>query len=215
MKEWRAKGEEGAAPLADVFDFADLELWKSNSFAALRPRLTLHVRAVIAELEYRLAYEIGRNRAQPFCGLGATKEHGKRRPRTGRPKHPRRSAKLRRSSPGRGRFWAASIGRSRSLHDDVLGIDIGLASAIALIAESGELIEIHDMPTLEDGPRNRATINAPLLAAMSRRAAQRAPMSNGSVRGPPMALCRPSPSGRCTHRKLASVLGRRRRHGRD
>jgi hypothetical protein len=69
----------------------------------------------------------------------------------------------------------------------VLGIDIGLASAIALIAESGELIEIHDMPTLEDGPRNRATINAPLLAAMSRRAAQRAPMSNGSGRGPPTA----------------------------
>ena len=48
----------------------------------------------------------------------------------------------------------------------VLGIDIGLAGAVALIAESGELIEIHDMPTLEDGPRNRATINAPLLAAI-------------------------------------------------
>jgi hypothetical protein len=48
----------------------------------------------------------------------------------------------------------------------VLAIDIGLAGAVAVIAESGELIEIHDMPTLEDGPRNRATINAPLLAAI-------------------------------------------------
>jgi hypothetical protein len=79
MKEWEARCAEDAAPplyeaLADAFDFGDAELWKSNSFAALRPRLTLHVRCVIAELEYRLAYEIGRSRSQPFCGIGATKE---------------------------------------------------------------------------------------------------------------------------------------------
>jgi hypothetical protein len=79
-KEWKARWAEDAAPplyetLADVFGFADAELWKSNSFAALRPRLTLHVRAVIAELEFKLAFEIGRGRSQPFCGLGASKEH--------------------------------------------------------------------------------------------------------------------------------------------
>jgi hypothetical protein len=79
MNEWRARSAEDAAPplyetLADAFDFADPELWKSNSFAALRPRLELHVRTVIAELEYKLAYEIGRSRSQPFCGLGAAKE---------------------------------------------------------------------------------------------------------------------------------------------
>jgi hypothetical protein len=77
----------------------------------------------------------------------------------------------------------------------VLAIDIGLAGAVAVIAESGELIEIHDMPTLEDGPRNRATINAPFLAAIVAKSGAPKLMSNGSVRGPQMALCRPSPSG--------------------
>jgi hypothetical protein len=37
--------------LNEVFDFADPELWKSNSFAALRPRLIIHLEAVVAELE--------------------------------------------------------------------------------------------------------------------------------------------------------------------
>jgi hypothetical protein len=62
MKEWKARVEEDNAPplyeaLADAFDFADPELWKSNSFAALRPRLALHVRRVIAGLEKDLAWE--------------------------------------------------------------------------------------------------------------------------------------------------------------
>ena len=66
MKAWRAEEEEDNAPplyeaLADAFDFADPELWKSNSFTALRPRLTLHVRHVIARLEYELISEIGRS----------------------------------------------------------------------------------------------------------------------------------------------------------
>jgi hypothetical protein len=30
----------------------DPELWKSNSFSALRPRLTIHLSAVVAELEH-------------------------------------------------------------------------------------------------------------------------------------------------------------------
>jgi hypothetical protein len=53
---WETKRLEDAAQpvyevLNDVFDFADPELWKSNSFAALRPRLILHLEAVVANLE--------------------------------------------------------------------------------------------------------------------------------------------------------------------
>lgn len=47
----------------------------------------------------------------------------------------------------------------------VLGIDVGSKGAIALVeSDTGELIEVHDMPTLEDGPANRAAVNPPLLA---------------------------------------------------
>jgi hypothetical protein len=79
MKEWEAETEEADAPplyeaRADAFNFADPELWKSHSFAALKPRLELHVRAVIAELESDLARQIRRSRSQLFCGLGAAKE---------------------------------------------------------------------------------------------------------------------------------------------
>jgi hypothetical protein len=38
--------------LHEVFDFADPELWKSNTFAMLRPRLIIHLQAIIAHLEY-------------------------------------------------------------------------------------------------------------------------------------------------------------------
>jgi hypothetical protein len=80
QKAWQAKWEEEKAPplyeaLADAFDFADPELWKSNSFASLRPRLVRHVGCVIAELEADLAYQLRKSRSQPFCGLSATKEH--------------------------------------------------------------------------------------------------------------------------------------------
>jgi hypothetical protein len=39
---------------AEAFDLADPDLWKSNSFAMVRPRLLLEVQAVIARLEYEL-----------------------------------------------------------------------------------------------------------------------------------------------------------------
>jgi hypothetical protein len=48
----------------------------------------------------------------------------------------------------------------------VIGVDIGNTGAIALLTEAGELVDVVDMPTLNDGPRHRATINAPLLAAI-------------------------------------------------
>jgi hypothetical protein len=71
----KGRGRRSAASLRDARgDFADPELWKSNSFAALRPRLAVHVRHVSVELEHDLAYEIRRSRSQPFCGLNATKE---------------------------------------------------------------------------------------------------------------------------------------------
>jgi hypothetical protein len=53
--------------LAEAFDFADAKLWKSNSFAMLRPRLVIHVRARVAGLESDLAYEVDRSHQQPFA----------------------------------------------------------------------------------------------------------------------------------------------------
>ena len=46
----------------------------------------------------------------------------------------------------------------------ILGIDIGVQGAIALLNEDGALREIDDMPVLRDGPAGRRAINAPLLA---------------------------------------------------
>jgi hypothetical protein len=48
--------EQEAPPLhellAESFDLADPELWKSNSFASLKPRLIVYLEAVIAQLEW-------------------------------------------------------------------------------------------------------------------------------------------------------------------
>lgn len=49
----------------------------------------------------------------------------------------------------------------------ILGIDVGLCGAIAVVdSETLELLEVHDMPTLDDGPAGRRSVNAPLLAAI-------------------------------------------------
>jgi hypothetical protein len=45
----------------------------------------------------------------------------------------------------------------------VLGIDIGVSGAIAVLSD-GAIVQVHDMPILRDGPKNRASVNAPLLA---------------------------------------------------
>jgi len=47
-----------------------------------------------------------------------------------------------------------------------LGIDIGVQGAIAILDQSGALVEIRDMPVLQDGPAGRRAVNAPLLAAI-------------------------------------------------
>jgi crossover junction endodeoxyribonuclease RuvC len=46
----------------------------------------------------------------------------------------------------------------------VLGVDIGNAGALALIDETGALIDVADMPILRDGPAGRPAVNGPLLA---------------------------------------------------
>jgi crossover junction endodeoxyribonuclease RuvC len=46
----------------------------------------------------------------------------------------------------------------------LLGIDPGLEGAVALLTPSGELIAIHDLPTLRDGPAGRRRVNPVLLA---------------------------------------------------
>ena len=48
----------------------------------------------------------------------------------------------------------------------ILGVDIGVQGALALITPAGELIDVWDMPCLEDGPKHRRTVNAPLLAEL-------------------------------------------------
>jgi crossover junction endodeoxyribonuclease RuvC len=45
-----------------------------------------------------------------------------------------------------------------------IGIDIGISGGIAVLSASGELIEVHAMPCLADGPAGRRAVNAPLLA---------------------------------------------------
>ena len=45
-----------------------------------------------------------------------------------------------------------------------LGVDIGASGALALLEDNGQLVDVWDMPCLFDGPKNRRTVNAPLLA---------------------------------------------------
>lgn len=60
MARWRARwdlesDDRQAQPLwealHEVFDFGDPELWRSNCFAVPKPRLVVHLRAVVAKLE--------------------------------------------------------------------------------------------------------------------------------------------------------------------
>lgn len=51
--------------MSEVFDFADPELWKSNSFAALRPRLITHLEMAVAQLNDARLYNARRMQTQP------------------------------------------------------------------------------------------------------------------------------------------------------
>jgi crossover junction endodeoxyribonuclease RuvC len=46
----------------------------------------------------------------------------------------------------------------------ILGVDIGVRGALALLSDDGQLVDVWDMPCLHEGAKNRRTINAPLLA---------------------------------------------------
>lgn len=48
----------------------------------------------------------------------------------------------------------------------ILGIDPGVDGAVAVLTPAGELVEVVDMPTLQDGAKGRRTVNAGLLAAV-------------------------------------------------
>jgi crossover junction endodeoxyribonuclease RuvC len=48
----------------------------------------------------------------------------------------------------------------------VVGIDVGIGGALALLDQDGRLLELEDMPVLHDGSGGRAAVNAPLLAAI-------------------------------------------------
>jgi len=50
----------------------------------------------------------------------------------------------------------------------ILGVDIGLSGALAILSEEGELLAIDDMPALADGTAKRRTINPILLASILR-----------------------------------------------
>jgi crossover junction endodeoxyribonuclease RuvC len=49
---------------------------------------------------------------------------------------------------------------------NVLGIDIGVRGALALLSPDGDLLEVADMPVLDDGPKGRPAVNPPLLAEL-------------------------------------------------
>lgn len=70
--------------LHEVFDLTDSELWKSNSFAALRPRLILHLQADVARLEHELARHRDNALTQPFAMWANTEQRRQlaERPRT-------------------------------------------------------------------------------------------------------------------------------------
>lgn len=65
--------------MASTFDFADPDLWKSNSFASLHPRLAIHVRAAIAKLKSQIASAARRAMAQPFNTSGKSARESRRR----------------------------------------------------------------------------------------------------------------------------------------
>jgi crossover junction endodeoxyribonuclease RuvC len=56
------------------------------------------------------------------------------------------------------------------MSERILGIDIGARGAVAVVTRAGELIDVSDMPCLNDGPAGRRAVNAALLAETIARA---------------------------------------------
>ena len=49
-----------------------------------------------------------------------------------------------------------------------LGVDIGTRGGLALLTRDGALVLTAPMPVLDDGPKGRPAVNAPLLSALLR-----------------------------------------------
>jgi crossover junction endodeoxyribonuclease RuvC len=49
---------------------------------------------------------------------------------------------------------------------NIIGIDLGACGALALLDAAGGLVDVEDMPTLQDGPKGRRAVNGALLAAL-------------------------------------------------
>jgi hypothetical protein len=49
---------------------------------------------------------------------------------------------------------------------NIIGIDPGIAGALALVSGIGDLIDVADMPVLRDSSGGRGAVNAPLLAKL-------------------------------------------------
>jgi hypothetical protein len=63
--EWREREQPPFwEMMAEAFDFADPEIWKSNSFAMMRQRLIISVKDTIAKLEYHHDVLLGRTKSQ-------------------------------------------------------------------------------------------------------------------------------------------------------
>jgi hypothetical protein len=52
---------------------------------------------------------------------------------------------------------------------NVIGVDLGRESVLALLSPAGELVDVADMPVLRDGPASRRAVNPALLAAIIRK----------------------------------------------
>lgn len=50
----------------------------------------------------------------------------------------------------------------------ILGVDIGRTGAVARLTAEGDLLDVADLPTLNDGPKGRPAVNAALLAPIVR-----------------------------------------------
>lgn len=72
--------------LADVFDLADPELWKRNSFARLRDRLILSLRGEIAKIEYDEFAERRRRGKKRFERIRSDAHYAKKLARLARAK---------------------------------------------------------------------------------------------------------------------------------
>lgn len=72
--------------LADVFDLADPDLWKRNSFAPLRDRLLLSLKTEIAKIELNRLEERRRYGKKHFKRLTESPHHIKQTARLARAK---------------------------------------------------------------------------------------------------------------------------------